>query len=500
MQEPPPPDSGARAARGTQPSRRTALGREALVTTLLALAWIAAWALGSIQEYAPHASLWFPPAGLTFAALAVLGPRAVPGVTVAAVLVTLRLGEVYRVDYDLGALLVAGALFAAAHVGAFGLGAAALRRWSGSSVPQAVTAFLVVAPLSAALAAAGGSFALASAGVIAPAEARAILLPWFVGDFVGVVALGPALAALLERLAATFRLRSTPFFGAVSRLRPVRPGWRRFVLLFALCLLPLAGSLVLLGGFGLRELATAFLVFFAIVPLMWIVHTEGSARAFAAVAALSVAIAGAGALAGAGEHTTAYQFAMIVLAGSAYFGLAVPSLYLDNEQLRRLATTDPLTGAANRLAFDEAALRETERARRFGTPLSLVLLDLDRFKAVNDTWGHGVGDAVLVEVVDRIRAELREIDLLARVGGEELAVLLPMTPSPAAADTARRLAAALRERPVTRGAIAVPVSASFGVAEVDPAAGFEAARERADRALYDAKRLGRDRVETAGGS
>jgi len=500
VQEPPPPDSGARAAHGTPSPVRPALGREVVVTALLALGWVAAWALGSIQEYAPHASLWFPPAGLTFAALAVLGPRAVPGVATAAVLVTLRLGEVYRVDYDLGTLLVAGALFAAAHVGAFGLGAAALRRWSGSSVPQAVTAFLVVAPVSAALAAAGGTFALAAAGVIAPAEARAILLPWFVGDFVGVVALGPALAALLEHLAAAFRLRSTPLFGAVSRLRPARPGWRRFVLLFALCILPLAGSLVLLGGFGLRELATAFLVFFAIVPLMWIVHTEGSARAFGAVAALSVAIAGAGALAGAGAHTTAYQFAMIVLAGSAYFGLAVPSLYLDNEQLRQLATTDPLTGAANRLAFDEAAIRETERARRFGTPLSLVLLDLDRFKAVNDTWGHGVGDAVLVEVVDRFRAELREIDVLARVGGEELAVLLPMTPPLAAADTARRLAAALRERPVTRGAIAVPVTASFGVAQVDPAAGFEAARERADRALYDAKRLGRDRVETAGGS
>ena len=500
MQEPPRSDPADCPAGGTSPTRFPSLRREALVTGLLALAWVGAWSLGRIQEYAPHASLWFPPAGLTFAALAVLGPRAVLGVSAAAVLVTLRLGEVYRVDYDLGALLVAGALFATAQDGAFAGGAAALRRGAGGSVPQAVAAFPAGAPASSALAAAGGSFALVTAGVIAPAEARAILLPWFVGDFVGVVALGPALAALLEHLAAILRLRSTPLFGAVSRLRPARPGWRRFVLLFALCLLPLAGSLVLLGGFGLRELASAFLVFFAVVPLMWIVHTEGSARAFGAVAALSVAIAGAGALAGSGEHTTAYQFAMIVLAGSAYFGLAVPSLYLDNEQLRRLATTDPLTGAANRLAFDEAAVRETERARRFGTPLSLVLLDLDRFKAVNDTWGHGVGDAVLVEVVDRLRRELREIDVLARVGGEELAVLLPMTPSPAATDTARRLAAALRERPVTRGAIAVPVTASFGVAEVDPAAGFEAARERADHALYDAKRLGRDRVETADGS
>ncbi|CAG0927995.1 partial putative diguanylate cyclase DgcC, partial [Planctomycetaceae bacterium] len=183
-----------------------------------------------------------------------------------------------------------------------------------------------------------------------------------------------------------------------------------------------------------------------------------------------------------------------------FSALLLVALADEGRRLLVRATTDPLTGAANRLAFDEAASRETERARRFGTPLSLVLLDLDRFKVVNDTWGHGIGDAVLLEVADRIRAELREIDVLARVGGEELAVLLPMTPSAAAADTARRLAAALRARPVTRGGIAVPVTASFGVAQVDPAAGFESARERADQALYDAKRLGRDRVETAGES
>ncbi|HMM34403.1 MAG TPA: hypothetical protein PKA62_06660, partial [Thermoanaerobaculia bacterium] len=150
MQEPPRSDPADCPAGGTSPTRFPSLRREALVTGLLALAWVGAWSLGRIQEYAPHASLWFPPAGLTFAALAVLGPRAVLGVSAAAVLVTLRLGEVYRVDYDLGALLVAGALFATAHVGAFGLGAAALRRWSGSSVPHAVTAFLVVAPVSAA--------------------------------------------------------------------------------------------------------------------------------------------------------------------------------------------------------------------------------------------------------------------------------------------------------------------------------------------------------------
>lgn len=468
------------------------------MSLLLALAWVTAWSLGRIQEYAPHASLWFPPAGLTFAALAVLGRRAIPGLTAAAVLVTLRLGDVYQVDYAFGSLLAAAVLFSAVHVAAYGLGAAALRRWAGTDVPRTVTAFLVVAPVSAALAALGGAWSLAATGVIGGAEARSILLPWFVGDFVGVVALGPALAAVLERLAGAAGLRTTALLGTASRLGPAHPGRRRYGLLFLLCLLPLVGSILLLHGLRFDALAAAFLVFFAVVPLMWIVHTEGTARTFTAVAALSVAIAGTGALAGPGQHTIAYQFAMIVLAGSAYFGLAVPSLYLDNELLRRLASTDALTGAANRLAFDEAAARETERARRFDTPLSLVLLDLDRFKAVNDTWGHGFGDAVLVEVVARLRAGLRETDVLGRVGGEEFAVLLPMTPLAAAAETARRLGEALRDRPVTRGAVAAPVTASFGVAPVDPESGFEAARERADRALYDAKRLGRDRVETSG--
>lgn len=230
---------------------------------------------------------------------------------------------------------------------------------------------------------------------------------------------------------------------------------------------------------------------------MWIVHTEGALRTFVSVAALSTAIAGAGAWAGPGEHTTAYQFAMIVLAGSAYFGLAVPSLYLDNENLRRLAMTDALTGAANRGAFLEAAERETERSRRFATPLGLVLLDLDRFKSVNDTYGHPFGDAVLAEVSRRLQAALRESDVLGRIGGEEFAVLLPMTDTPAAAETARRLAASVRDAPVSDGLHAITVTASFGVTAIDPATGFEAARRDADRALYEAKRLGRDRVEVA---
>lgn len=475
------------------------LRRESLVTAALVLLWLAAWFLGRIQEYAPHASLWFPPAGLTFAAFAVLGGRAVPGIAAASVLVTLALGDVYGADYPLSALLLAGVLFAAAHVVTWGAGAAALRFWAGTTVPRAVTTFLLVVPAAAGLAALGGASALALAGLIPWSEARAILFPWFVGDFVGAVALGPAFAALLERLAGAAGVRTAGLLRAAARLGPARPGWRPFAGRFLLCLLPLAGSLFLLAAAGRRDLASAFLVFFAIVPLMWIVHTEGALRTFGSVAALSAAIAGAGAWAGPGEHTTAYQFAMIVLAGSAYFGLTVPSLYLDNENLRRLATTDALTGAANRGAFLEAAERETERARRFGTPLALVLLDLDRFKPVNDTFGHPFGDAVLAEVSRRLQETLRDSDVLGRLGGEEFAVLLPMTDAAAAAETATRLASSVRDVPISEGLHAVTVTASFGVAAIDPALGFDAARRRADRALYAAKRLGRDRVEVADG-
>lgn len=216
------------AARVASALRPRSLWRGSLVTVALVLLWLSSWFLGQIQEYAPHASLWFPPAGLTFAAFAVLGGRAVPGIAAASILVTLTLGNVYGADYPLPALLLAGILFAAAHIAAWGLGAYALRRWMGGTVPQAVTTFLLVVPASAALAALGGAFSLAAAGVIPYGEARSILFPWFVGDFVGAVALGPAFAALLERLAGAAGVRTAGLLRAASRLGPARPGWRRF--------------------------------------------------------------------------------------------------------------------------------------------------------------------------------------------------------------------------------------------------------------------------------
>ncbi|MEI6861445.1 MAG: GGDEF domain-containing response regulator [Verrucomicrobiota bacterium] len=169
------------------------------------------------------------------------------------------------------------------------------------------------------------------------------------------------------------------------------------------------------------------------------------------------------------------------------------------EQLHRLATRDALTALLNRREFDRLLAEEAERAKRFGRPLALVLLDLDRFKTVNDTHGHPAGDAVLRATADRLAAELRVVDRFARFGGEEFAVLLPETPPAGALDMATRLVAAMGRAPIVLpDGTALTQTVSAGAASLPmhaaDAAGLVSA---ADRALYAAKHAGRARAVTA---
>jgi diguanylate cyclase (GGDEF)-like protein len=168
------------------------------------------------------------------------------------------------------------------------------------------------------------------------------------------------------------------------------------------------------------------------------------------------------------------------------------------QRLHHQATTDELTGLANRRRFVQAAQREVSRARRYGRPLALAVLDVDHFKGINDSHGHEAGDQVLVELARRGQELLRENDLLSRVGGEEFAWLLPETDKRSAAEAAERLRHEMSSRPVETPRGPVSFTVSLGVAGLRPQdESWEDLMNRADRALYQAKAAGRDRVRTA---
>jgi diguanylate cyclase (GGDEF)-like protein/PAS domain S-box-containing protein len=165
------------------------------------------------------------------------------------------------------------------------------------------------------------------------------------------------------------------------------------------------------------------------------------------------------------------------------------------QQVQLLAITDPLTGLYNRRYFFEAARREFERARRYFTPLSIVLIDLDLFKQVNDTYGHLAGDRVLMTISTRCREVLREVDVAARYGGEEFIFLLPQTDLAGAQLLAERLREKIMDFPIDSGSQHIEVSASLGVAELDAfCPDVQSLIHHADLALYETKNTGRGRI------
>ncbi len=175
---------------------------------------------------------------------------------------------------------------------------------------------------------------------------------------------------------------------------------------------------------------------------------------------------------------------------------------LENARLHRIverqALVDGLTGLANRRHCEEALKAELSRARRFGTPLTAVLADLDDFKDVNDDFGHATGDVVLREFAAVLRENLRDADIAGRWGGEEFLVLLPGTDAEGGARLAERIRVALEERTILGGDGApVRVTCSAGVATLPPAPDVETLVAWADGALYRAKRAGKNRVEVA---
>jgi two-component system, cell cycle response regulator len=171
----------------------------------------------------------------------------------------------------------------------------------------------------------------------------------------------------------------------------------------------------------------------------------------------------------------------------------VKELTQHNDRLEGLVLFDELTGLRNRRAIMHDLEMLLATARRHGRALSAVMVDIDRFKAINDEHGHRAGDDVLREVARRLSARLRDADVAGRIGGDELLVLLPETTADGAATLAQSIRGAVSERPVDTSEGLIAVTVSLGSAAWEGEAG-EALIDRADRALYAAKGAGRDRA------
>ncbi len=189
---------------------------------------------------------------------------------------------------------------------------------------------------------------------------------------------------------------------------------------------------------------------------------------------------------------------VLAVATATKFEAALRRAWQQEQIAVQEARTDSLTGAVNRRHFAEAAAAEWGRSIRYARPASLILFDLDRFKQVNDDYGHAVGDQVLQQVAEACQYEIRDIDLLARIGGEEFAVLLPETPMEGAVGLAERLRGSIAALSIDTAKGPLHPTASFGVAPLAiEGHDWTEALDLADGALYRAKENGRNRVEAA---
>lgn len=166
-----------------------------------------------------------------------------------------------------------------------------------------------------------------------------------------------------------------------------------------------------------------------------------------------------------------------------------------NRRLEKLALTDPLTGLGNRRAFQERLRRAVEAFSKSGRPMALLMMDVDRFKRLNDRYGHSEGDSVLRRVASSLKANLRSGDFLARLGGDEFAALLVDADLPTAIRISERVLEASREQTDP-----VPYTLSIGIAESFPGCTADQLTAYADEALYEAKRKGRSQMHTYDGS
>lgn len=450
------------------------------------------------------APIWLP-AGLAAAAAMLGGWRLAPGIFLGSLVVN---GQVFGSGWELASVVslgnALGPLAGAALSRRFRPPPGLFTRFSG------VVAFLAgLVLLHALVTASTGTLALWWLGGAQPGELPGLWSSWLLCDAGGTFYFTPSLAMWL----------------GLERTPPPQHGGRSWLVLDGAVWLATAALAALVFSFRLPEgLPSAQMVFLLAVPLSWIA-LRISLRAAYTLLTLICVIASAGTVMGhgpfqAGGVANPMQSAglLIVLCAmniltlialvserrEAEAALAEANRMLEwrvsarTEELRREAETDSLTGLANRRSFFRRAEAMLRRDRALAQPFCLLALDLDHFKAINDSAGHAAGDAVLRNTAACLAAQLRGQDLLGRIGGEEFAVALPGTDLAEGTRVAERLRAALAAVPLPPAVGRPRLSASLGIAVAGPRDhGLEELLRRADTALYAAKRGGRDRAHEA---
>lgn len=454
---------------------------------LLFVLWLAVWMLGLLVEYTEHASVWFPAAGLTFAALFIVGVRAIPVLLSACVGITFWAGHYYQLELGFWQLLQGGLLFGIAHIIPYYAGARILRHLAHRgqfNLPLFVIGFLLIAALSSMLATIAVITALVLSAMLPFSAVNSTWLPFWIGDLAGVVVIAPLFASLLSVLYPAPKFVLENFTGPQQRIATTQ---FKHKLTLTLSLLTLS---MLLAWYA-DTAESAFAIFFLVIPHMWIASTESAFYNAVSVALSSFFIALLVNLLALMDYVMVYQFAINVIAANALFALAVPTLTAANYQLRLIAATDSLTRVASRDHLQQRAELEISRSLEQAQPLCLMVFDIDHFKQINDQLGHSVGDQVLQQACQVTQQLLRPTDVIGRYGGDEFVVILPHTEQDAVVAIGQRIIERLRQIEL---ADHLQVSASFGVATLQSGDSFRSLFERADSALYRAKQQGRSQV------
>jgi diguanylate cyclase (GGDEF)-like protein len=386
------------------------------------IAWVVLWRTSFLLEYGPFASIWYPPAGLTFAAILLYGWRGVIPVVAASYITAYWIDSMYGLNSEFISWLFTATSSTMAHTFSYAIGALFLRQFITMNVirslPSIIFGFLVLGMITSLLAAFFGVQVQISAGSLSIFNLYEDWLTRWIGDMVSVLVLVPLFIALLSW--------QTPVYSAwIRHLRISTQPTPMYHYLIKLSVHLGMLYLFIVVAWWFENTDAAFAVFFLVIPQMWIAYTENAFRAVLSLAIFSVSLALGVVWFGLAEVAMIYQFAICVIACTVYFGLAVPMLLAQSNTLQYQANTDHLTGVSNRRYFIETLEEEFARSRHGKYPVALALFDIRKFRAINNAYGHEIGDKLLVKVANSIQLELRQSDLLGRFSGNAFILCLP---------------------------------------------------------------------------